>query len=489
MIIESFQFPDQGEGEAFALAQEILGKTDSRLNYYFQDLIYNVQFSQKIKPINNSWKWFNLNSLIASLLERFKQKQPEKNQNKWDFLINPSASTFSRKTEQDLLNNLIELLLAKNFKICIICLNKVIEINLYKKFKDHSKFQNILFFNPQTQIKSNLKILLKSLSQIIAKIDYRYMANILSQQNIHLRLSSDKLQPKIYAMLVWFWVAHQIDFEVAILRVEWEPYSYLIKETATVRGKKTIAFQHGVISHTLDIPVSVNRFLTFGEQSSQFLKLLNENFAKTTGQTNLCHDFRPCGSVIDDIEVLPNNFIKKTVLIIDQSVERAIQFNGLKPQLKSLEILLEKLLFQEEINKVILRPHPQAGISEFWIACKHNYPEKFELSHPKFSLSMDIRRSSIAIGLFSGALGITAASGLPTYWLKTSDGYYTHDLSCFDELTLSEVKILEDITKIMSSESLYLERRNQGLELSKKYFYNNQKAEFDEKFFKDFLEI
>ncbi|CCQ69347.1 hypothetical protein CWATWH0402_6355 [Crocosphaera watsonii WH 0402] len=48
MIDKPFNFPPKGQGEAFGLAQELLGNADSRFNYYFQELIYNVQFSQAI---------------------------------------------------------------------------------------------------------------------------------------------------------------------------------------------------------------------------------------------------------------------------------------------------------------------------------------------------------------------------------------------------------------------------------------------------------
>lgn len=480
MEFNNFVFPKKGKGEAFSVAQELLGKIDSRFNYYFQDLIYNVQFSKKIKSNNNIFANFSGNLLLKPITTFIEKANNKDNNSKFDFIINPSSSTFSRHTEQKLLYNITKILLDKKFKVCIIYSNPLMVNFLNKKLASHENINNLSLINPQDKIRKRYRIIFNYLSQIIAKLDYQYLAHVLGEYNIYLRLSSKVLARKIYTMLSWLWFSNQIEFETAILRVEWEPYSFLIKQTAHSRGKKTIAFQHGVISHTLDIPVTVDRFLTFGEQSAQFLQTLNEDFAKITGQTNICTDFRACGSVIDDIKIVPNNFEKKTVLIIDQSVERSVTFNGLQSQIQALEGLIEKLLTEKSIKKVIIRPHPEATISDFWVHCKQNYPDKLELSHAKFQLEMDINRSSVAIGLFSGALGITAASGLPSYWLKTPNGYYTRDLSCFDKFTLFADDILEDIKQIMSSEKLYLERRNTMLKLSQLYYKDNKKVEFDE---------
>lgn len=489
MTGKPFNFPPKGKGEAFLLAQKLLGNADSRFNYYFNSLIYTVNFSQKIKKKNNLLKSPNGNTVLnlaKGLIKKVKNNKTS--DNKFDYLINPSASTFSRNTEQNLLYNLVKIILDQNFRACVLYGNRSMIRPLKKRFVNHPNVKNLSFINPQNEIPRRYQIIFKYLAQIIGTLDYEYLSNLLAEHNIHFRCSSKKISSKIYAMLSWLWVANQIEFETAILRVEWESYSFLIKETAKCRGKKTIAFQHGVISHTLDIPVTVSRFLTFGEQSAQFLQNLNQDFAKNTGQTNLCNDFRPCGSVIDNIQIIPNNFERKTVLIIDQSVDRAINFNGLKEQIKTLDKLLEKLLMQENIKKVIIRPHPEATISDAWISCKCHYPDKCDFSNAKFPLDMDISRSSVAIGLFSGALAIAAASGLPTYWLKTVDGYYTSDLTCFDKFTFFSEDILEDIQKIMSSEKLYLERRNSILEISKKYYKNNQKVNFDERFWKMFIE-
>ncbi|ACK64148.1 hypothetical protein PCC8801_0041 [Rippkaea orientalis PCC 8801] len=489
MTIKPFHFPKQGEQEAFVLSQELLGQIDTRFNYYFQNLIFQVEFSKLAQPEHNFLNSLNGNLLLKAIISVIDKQQPQNKKNKFDFLVNPFGATLVRNAEKKLLYNILEMLLDNNFKIGLICLEQQMLKITKKNFINHKNSQNLSFINPHQKLENYPREIIQNLSLIIAKLDYQYIVHLLREQNIRVKFSSRTLQTKIETMLAWFWVANQIEFETAILRVEWEPYSFLIKETARKRGKKTIAFQHGVISHTLDIPVTVNRFLTFGKQSAQFLQELNQEFAKTTGQTNLCTDFQACGAMIDDIEIQVNNFNKKTVLIVDQSVQRSMSFYGTESQIKVLEILLEKLLMQEEINKVIIRPHPEANISDFWVSCKHSYPDKFELSHPKFKLDMDIKRSSVAIGLFSGALAIAAASGLPTYWLKTPNGYYTRDLSCFDPFALSEEVILEDIITILSSQTLYLERRKAILELSQLYYKDNKKINFDENLLKLLIEV
>ncbi|MEA5511311.1 hypothetical protein VB715_16175 [Crocosphaera sp. UHCC 0190] len=487
MMFEDFSFPKKGQAEAFWLSQKILGEVNSRFNYYFSELIYRVKFSDSLSPKKHILRNLNGDILIKIIIFLIKIKTPKNITDKFDFVINPSFCTFARKPEQELLCNLLELLLQEDFKICVIFRDEIIPRTIKKKLIN-TNIQNLSFINPEDDIESHNKKILKFISKIIAKLDYNYIANLLAQHKIHLQLSSDLLQTKIYTMLAWFWVARKIEFDIAILRVEWETYSFPIKETARWRGKRTIAFQHGVISHTLDVPVTVSRFLTFGEQSAKFLQVLNQEFSSITGQTNICNDFRVCGAIIDDIKIQTNNFEKRTILILDQSVDRAVKFNGLNSQIKALEILLEKLLIQADIDKVIIRPHPEAKISDFWICCKNNYPEKLELSHSQFKLEMDINRSSVAIGLFSGALAIAAASGLPSYWLRTPDCYHTPDLSCFDEFALSENQILEDIKQIMSSEMLYLKRQESTLKVSKVYYNENKKISLNRNFLNLFLE-
>ena len=128
-------------------------------------------------------------------------------------------------------------------RTCVIYGKPSIILPLKKRFVNHPNLKKLSFINPQNEIPRGYQILFKYLAAIAGKLDYQYLSNLLAEHNIHLRWSSEMISNKIYAMLSWLWVANQIEFETAILRVEWESYSFLIKETAKCRGKKTIAFQ------------------------------------------------------------------------------------------------------------------------------------------------------------------------------------------------------------------------------------------------------
>jgi hypothetical protein len=115
---------------------------------------------------------------------------------------------------------------------------------------------------------------------------------------------------------------------------------------------------------------------------------------------------------------------------------------------------------------------------------------KFEISHSKISLEIDVQRSSVAVGLFSGALIVCAASGLPTYFLSSEIGYYTPDLSCFQEdFVLPLAKIQQKIKLLLSNHEMYLEAREACMHKSSIYFINNQKLRINKEFIKKILNL
>lgn len=476
-MFEEFNFPKQGEAEAFWQAQLILGKKDARFNEYFRYLIYNVDFSEPCKSANNSIINYVNGSMIFRVVKFWLEKvKPFKNKRKFDILLNPSLSTLYRKTEQELLAELIDFFLDKKQKICVLINQPDIPKLIKKKINNKSGFHEILFLNPEEIINKNSQRLLLKIAKVIANLDNKYISNYLQKNNIFFKKNTGNIfQQAVYLHLIWFLTAKEIQFEMAILRVEWDNYSYAIKETANKRGKKVIGFQHGVISHTLDIPVTVDRFFTFGEQSAQLLIKLNNQFSQQTGQTDLCSSFQPCGSIIDNIDVVNNNFNQRTVLFIDQSVDRAIRFNGLEQQIKDLELLIERVLLLKDVKKVVVRPHPEAKHPQFWNLCKDKYADKFELSNSQITLSQDIAHSSVAIGLFSGALTVAASSGLPSYFLSTSNGYYTPDLNCFRDFILPKDLLMETIKKLVTDEEFYQQQKQKCLGQASQYFINNQK--------------
>ncbi|MDJ0688926.1 MAG: hypothetical protein QNJ41_10480 [Xenococcaceae cyanobacterium MO_188.B32] len=486
---EDFHFPERGEALAFWQAQQILAKEDPDLSKYFRYLIYNVEFAEsqfidtnKIQ-INKHLKIYRkIKSLFLTLIS-FLAKFNQRPKLHYDILINPSFSTISRKSEQKILFELVNACLSLNHKVGIVSDRRT--QNLFQDLftdNEHLSFIQIDFIFG----KFVRKILL-FLSRLISRLDLYLISELLVRNNIKFKQDVN-CNLLIFSELVWFCLIGKINFDLAILRCEWDDHSFSIKEYAKRINKPVFCFQHGVISHSLDIPVTVNRFFTFGEQSAQLLQSLNQQFYKLIYQNCKKVEFCAVGSIIDSIVKTENNFAEKTVLVIDQSVGRAVKFNGLKNQIDELNYLIKNFLELEDIKKIIIRPHPQASFSDFWNYCLANFSNKFEVSNPKLSLTTDVKRGSIAIGLFSGALVTCAASGLPSYFLTCEKAYYTPDLECFREnFTLPKDKLYSEINHIIKDEVAYLSKREQCLKASQAYYKNNNNCVLDKSFFTKYI--
>lgn len=486
---EDFHFPEGGEAKAFWQAQQILAKEDPHFYKYFRYLIYNVEFteSQFVEKnkilIKISFKIYQKIKLLSLSLISFLAKFNQKTKFNYDILINPSFSTISRKSEQKILVKLVNACFSLNQKVGLVSDSRT--NNIFRDLFKTNEYIHLVDLNEF--LGERVEKIIFFISQKITKLDLYFIKKILATKNIQIKrnINCDSL---VFSELAWQYLLGSINFDIAILRCEWDENSFSIKEYAKVINKPVVCFQHGVISHSLDIPVTVNRFFTFGEQSARLLQSLNEQFYQLTYQNYKKVEFCAVGSIIDPIVKIENNFAKKTVLIIDQSVGRAVNFNGLKNQINELNCLTENLLELEDIEKIIVRPHPQASFSEFWNDCLENFSNKFEVSDPKLSLTSDIARSSIAIGLFSGALITCASSGLPSYFLTCDNAYYTPDLECFREnFIIPKEHLYSEINHILKDEVAYLLKREESLKASQAYYKNNSNCVLDKSFFNEYI--
>ena len=111
-----------------------------------------------------------------------------------------------------------------------------------------------------------------------------------------------------------------------------------------------------------------------------------------------------------------------------------------------------------------------------------------ELSHPAWSLEDDLRRSSIAVGIFSGVLTVASASGLPTYFLQTEQGFSTTDLECFAPgQTLLLDDTFSEVARLLSDRKAYATARALALRNGREYYSKGSNLNLDAAFFERHL--
>ena len=497
-LFTRFNFPVRGESEAFWESQKLLGKIDSRFNQYFSKIIYNASFSSAAPPPEKgvfvSSETFN--KILTTFFEKFLIFVKKEVPIQCDILINPSFCTFSRVSEQKLVLKLIESCTSLDLTVGVICnyqieeiLSQEIDKHLSQEIDKQIITTKVIFLNPISALSWFQKKIVRLLARKIAQADFREISNILARNGINIKSHvRNTIELSVFNEFAWLCLQKNLNFQTVILRCELDQFSASITKSAKSKGIPVICFQHGVISHTLDVPIRVNRFLTFGKQSAGLLKKINNQFSMATNQTDLCSEFYPVGSITDAINLQDNNFSKRSILIIDQYVDRARRFNGLNKLLEELDRLIKALLSLDSVEKIVIRPHPESEFCDFWELCTMKYSNKFNISHPRLSLEVDIHRNSIAVGLFSGALVVAAASGLPSYFLTSHNAYFTPDLDCFKSyFVLPFDSLIKKIQKLTTDEAFYLNERENCLRKSSMYYEDNRQISIDREFVQTYI--
>ncbi len=478
---EDFHFPERGDAIAFWQAQKALWRHNRRLRKYFRHLIYNVQFQEAAAPHvtvpSNAIYDFALK--LVNVYSRCSSHPKAQ----YDVIVNPSFSTCYRKSEQVVILDLLKSCDDLKLKTALVVNGNTMRLfhDLLSESGCHSDFLNV-----DAGLRGMTSHLLAYLARQAAHRDHAIVTAVLSRIGITMR-NVPRFEKEIHSDLFCRTIVNRCAVNLIALRCEWDQYSASLQDCARLAAKPVACFQHGVISHSLDFPVTVDRFYTFGESSCSVLKSLNAQFHIESGCSSRKKvEFKPIGSLTDPIEPQTDNYHHNTLLIIDQSVERSIRFNGLHRQMADLDDLIHCVLKNKLASRVIIRPHPENTFLESWVKYLDEFPGRFEISYPKTPLATDIKRSSVVVGLFSGALPICAASGLPTYFLTCEKGYYTPDLKIFDEsFLLCENQLLPELSKILKNKDMYLARRSRCLDCSAKYYKDNKMMKLDHKFVKE----
>lgn len=284
----------------------------------------------------------------------------------------------------------------------------------------------------------------------------------------------------------WERLAPFIEFDAVVARCHWYEFCSPVCHTGMQRGKPVITFQQGVVGHTLDVPIIASKFVAFGAPSASVLALANRRFFDAAGLPEPPIDYFNAGSLFDTLLPLPDQFSLQTVLLIDL---HTVQGNtwGDEGQAQALLQLAEELLASKlPLRRVVIRPHPQWSAFDLGACLKlvREHRDVCELSHPVWSLEDDLRRSSVVVGIWSGALTVASACGLPTIFLETEQGFRTRDLACFSpEQTLLPDAAFRELSRLLTDPKSYAEARKVALGNASEYYENGANAALDGEFF------
>ena len=410
---------------------------------------------------------------------------------KYDVIVCPNQH-FGRETETKLFIRTVLGVAGTGARtLCLIPNNAFCRNTLQEQLKAAGRTGQVEFLDPtdsSNQVESRLR---KKIAAARGQRAFAKVVRVLEPVGLSPRRDVMlNFERRAYAIDAWERLAAHIDFDAAVVRCHWFAVASSICRTALERKKPVMTFQQGVICDTLDVPITASKFVAFGKPSATLLSRANSAFFEAVKEPESPVEYVNGGCLIDSIVDLPDQFERQSLLMVDVPTPQR-DFYGVERQSAALLELAERLLAAEiPLRRIVIRPHPHWSDLDFE-ACRRlirEHPMRCELSHPAWSLEDDFRRSSIAIGIFSGVLTVASASGLPTYFLQTDPGFATDDLECFSPgQTLLPDDAFREIATILKDRKAYAEVRALALRNGREYYSNGENVNLDAAFFERHL--
>ena len=288
----------------------------------------------------------------------------------------------------------------------------------------------------------------------------------------------------------WERLAPSIEFDAAVARCHWYDLCSSVCRTGLERGKPVITFQQGVVDYTLDVPINATKFVAFGTSSASVLAESNKRFFSAVGTPEPNVDYCKAGSLFDVLAQLPDQFSLQSILFVDCHSVPGDPW-GTAKEVQALLELAERLLHAKvPMRRMIIRPHPHWSDLDLEGSLKlvREHRDVCELSHPVWPLEEDLRRSSVVVGISSGALTVASATGLPTIFLRTESGYTIRDLECFSpEQTLQPDAAFREVSKLLTDRESYADARKIAMRNAGEYYAGGVNAPLDGAFFTELL--
>lgn len=483
-----FRSPGHQIADFFGV-QTLLFQHDPTLQDYFMELqlakmtgtpVRSSELPRERRVVSSAMR-------TADRVNRFRLRRPRK----YDVIICPDQH-FSRPTETSFFTRTVLGAAETGAKIlCLLPYDAPCQSFLHEQLKSAGRTSQVELLDPAISADRVEASLRKRVSAERGREAFARTVRILEPFGISPRRDVlSHFERRAYAIDAWERLAAQIEFDAAIVRCHWFAVSSSICRTALQRNKPVMTFQQGVFCDTLDVPIMATKFVTFGRPSATFIAKANRVFFEAVKKPEPSVEYVNGGCLFDSIVHLPDQFERQSVLMVDLPTPQR-DFYGVEGQSLALLKLAERLLAADlPLRRIVIRPHP------FWRdldleACRRlirEHPMRCELSHPAWSLEDDLRRSSIAVGIFSGVLTVASASGLPAYFLQTDGGFATGDLDCFSPgQTLLPDDTFREIAKILSSREAYAAARDLALKNGREYYSNGANLDLDAAFFERHL--
>ncbi len=461
---------------AFLQAQLHLYRHDPSLQDYFMMLQLDSLKGPRGKSSSRSVsdRFVKSGVWTSERVNRFRGVQKLKA----DILFCPMPDS-SRKTESRfLIRSLLGLVQTDATILCLLPSGVPFRDKLEAELTAVGRRGQVTFVDPFAHVKRLDARLRWMATKVRAREAFEKTVEILEPFGLHPGLEvQENFRYIANSVEAWEKLEHTIDFDYAVARCHWHALCSPVCRTAQQRDKPVITFQQGVISHTLDVPVTASTYVAFGQSSASFLDAMNREFFRAAEVEESPVNYVSGGSLYDTVSVLPDQFDNQTLLIVDvPQPEGQGDFYGVEDQCAALLQLADRLLCAEvPLRRLVIRPHP------FWsnlnlencqrIVQRHS--SRCELSHPSWPLDYDLGRSSVVAGIFSGVLTVSSACGLPTIFLQTENGFRTGDLACFSpRQTLLPDAAFSEIRHILTDKRAYSEARKLALDNARGYYAN-----------------
>lgn len=474
---------------AFADRQLHLYRHDIGLQDYFEALHLDLLDAPGIHSHDqrDSRKLFTLAIRGANKVIQFRPRRKIKA----DVLFCPPPY-LDRKTEVGLLIRTIAGLARTDAKIlCLLPTTAPCRLELDAQLAAAGRTGQVTFLDPAAPVNSIESRLRWRAARIRGRAAFETAVQILEPYGLSpSREVEAGFESAAHFVESWERLAPWLEFDSVVARCHWLPLCSSVCRTALERGKPAITFQQGVIGHTVDAPVTASKYVAFGQSSASFLARVNRRFYQGAGLPEPQVEYVKGGCFIDSLTTLPDQFARQTVLMVDVSNTPG-DFYGIASQCQALLELAERLLASGfPLRRLIIRPHPYWSNLDLE-ACQRfirEHSARCELSHPAWSLEDDLRRSSVAVGIFSGALTVASSCGLPTIFLQTESGFTTGDLACFSpRQTLLPDAAFCEIGRILSDRQAYAEARVEALRSAREYYANGTNLDLNGAFFEGLL--
>lgn len=477
-----FQFPAGASANVAAKALASICASPAWLELYPYLPILDARFqnnrtrseSPKIRPI--------LNLLLHEATRPLRRLAGKKGISEGDVLV---VGESERSSDIRMMEKLVSGLVRSGRKVLYLSRSGSAEHAALSQLITRSGMNGqVSLLDPYAELSLCERLLRRICQDHYAYNDYLRLLSLLPDE-LGLKLDSfGCVQGVARIKAAWDLIEPRLRFNAVILRNHWSPLSAVVAARTATSGKEVVTFQHGVISSpTCFFPVVATRCVCFGRSSGELLKAIDKQLAGSTNREHLCRDVVLGGSLFDEITTLPVNIDMGSVLVIDQANPWAGEYYGIEKQFQTLVEVVEALAKQAgAVKKIIIRRHPDNAAMKGWLELLANYPH-VEVSGSASSLDDDLARSSVVLGLFSGALVTAAACGIPALFLWEQGWYYTPDLASFaPHAFVSPASVIERLEELLSDRSIYQAARTTALETAACYYHENKSCNFEPEF-------